>query len=497
MSNNTNNDLRQITAAVRRLEQKKLTKAFDAFKLDSRPNKKQIEIFKDIGAIQYRYVVAGNQSGKSATAAREIAWLLTDTHPYWQRPADWNEEPLLILIAGQDLTMMATELWAKKLRPFLDASEWKEVKQGNTLKKVENRKTRDQIVFLSHSDGSEKNRKHMQGYTAHYVWLDEMPASLDIVEELQLRVQSKNGKLLATFTPKFRNDRIRKMVDSSSAPYSKKYQMSKFDNPIFPKEFKQAEMARLSTYSVSLRNTYLYGDWSTGDSAVYQFNYDLMTVESLPAYYNRGWRHVESVDPALKSKFGYTLWAEDPGTGIWYLINDQYITGILNPEDMVEEVSKRSSGYNIIRRISDPHEVWYIGQAGKRGIHYMTVYNKNSRKAELIKGLQSALSDGKIKIGRWCGSFIDEIQGCQWSETTDKIINSSIYHNMDCAQYFCDNVPAYDPIHQHKEWHTELREQNNKRKKMEATAKSLKSNMKVSNSTRPMRGWGRRTLQGK
>jgi phage terminase large subunit-like protein len=447
---------RVVAAAIRALERKKLVSAFDAFRPDTRANKRQEEILRDIGQIKYRYVVAGNQSGKSQLAAREIAWMLTDTHPYWTRPEEWGEEPMLILIAGQDLTMMATELWAKKLAPFLDRSEWRPEKQGNTLKKVVNRRTGDQIVFLSHSDGSEKNRKHMQGYTAHYVWLDEMPTNTAILEELQLRVQSKKGYLLATFTPKFRNDKIRRIVDGCEAPYSRKYKMSKFDNPIFADAFEE-EMSRLAGFSEAERRTILYGDWSTGDNAVYHFDYEKMTVDSLPAHYHAGWRHTESVDPALRSKCGYTLWAEDPNTGIWYLVNDQYVQGdaSLDPEQLFHIIQKRSNNHNIVRRISDSM-AYYTSVAAKYGVGYMIPHSKNNRKDELIKGLQVGLSSGKVKIGRWCGTFIDEIQSCQFQEDTDKIINSSSYHTLDCAQYFCDNVPIYEPDKAALPWQTML-----------------------------------------
>ncbi len=483
---------KQIASAVRALQRKQLISAFDAFRPDTRPNKRQDEVLRDIGKVRYRYVVAGNQSGKSQLAAREVAWILTDTHPYWKRPPEWGEEPLLILIAGQDLTMMATELWAKKLAPFLDQSEWRPERQGNTLKKVINKKTGDQIIFLSHSDGSEKNRKHMQGYTAHYVWLDEMPTNTSILEELQLRIQSKKGYFIATFTPKFRNDKIRRIVDSSEEPYAKKYRMSKFDNPIFADAFEE-EMSRLQGFSEAERRTILYGDWSTGDNAVYHFDYELMTVDQLPNHYNAGWRHVEAVDPALRSKCGYSLWAEDPNDGIWYLVNDEYIQGdaTLDPDKLFHLIQKRSENFNIVRRISDSM-AFYTSVAAKYGVNYIIPYSKNNRKDELIKGLQTALSTGKIKIGRWCGTFIDEVQSCQFQEDSDKIINSSIYHTLDCAQYFSDNMPKYDPSKAALPWQVMLHKAHQRRLSDESQALKLSKIQKGGRVAKPLKAWGNR-----
>jgi phage terminase large subunit-like protein len=483
---------KQIAAAIKALQRKQLVSAFDAFRPESRPNQRQEEILRDIGKVKYRYVVAGNQSGKSQLAAREVAWILSDTHPYWERPKEWGNEPLLVLIAGQDLTMMATELWAKKLAPFLDQAEWRPERQGNTLKKVVNKRTGDQIVFLSHSDGSEKNRKHMQGYTAHYVWLDEMPTNTAILEELQLRVQSKRGFFLATFTPKAVNDKIRKVVDSAEEPYAKKYRMSKFDNPLFADAFEE-EMSRLSGYSDSYRRTVLYGDWSVGESAVYHFNYEQMTVDKLPDHYHAGWRHAESVDPALRSKCGYTLWAEDPNDGIWYLVNDKYIQGdqTLHPERLFAEVQKRSENYNIARRISDSM-AFFTSTAARHGVNYIIPYSKNNRKEELIKGLQTALSMGKIKIGRWCGTFIDEIQSCQFQEDSDKIINSSIYHTLDCAQYFADNIPAYDPSKAALPWQTMLHQAHQQRLTDESQKIKMGRIQQGGRVAKPLSAWNKR-----
>jgi phage terminase large subunit-like protein len=485
--------MKKIASALKRLEQTKLRDAFDAYYPESRPTEKQLSILKDISAVQYRYVVAGNQSGKSQLAARDLAWVLNDEHPYFTRPVEWGTEPLTVIIAVQDLSL-GSELWSKKVRPLLK-DDWKEDRQGNSLKKCHNRRTGDVIYFLSHSDGSEKNRKHMQGYVAHYLWLDEMPTTHKILEELQRRVDARQGRFLATFTPKFRNDTVRRIIDAAAPPVAQKYQMSKLDNPIYAARLDE-ELQKLAGYSESEKRTILYGDWSMGDDAVYRFDYETMTVEELPPGYHRGWRHVESVDPALRSKCGYALWTEDPSTGIWYLVNDNYIVGTetLDPEQLYQQVMERSKGYNIVRRISDTM-AWYTSTASKYGTTYMTPYDKNSRKDELIKGLQTALSGGKIKIPRWCVTFIDEVQSCQWAENSDRIINSSSFHTLDCAQYFCDNVPKFQIENSGQPWDQELRQQNAARKKAANQEQNMITKGQVrKRGGRAMGGWGRKAF---
>jgi hypothetical protein len=484
-----NEEDRKIAAALKRLEAKQLIQSFDPFRPESRPNKKQAEILADIGKIQYRYVIAGNQSGKSQLACRELSWVATETHPFWKRPAHWGHEPLLLIVAGQDKRNIENELWGKKIKPFLNPSDWKETRQGGVLQYAENVKSGNKILFLSHSDGSDNARKHLQGYVAHYVLLDEMPGSKSILEELQRRVDSRKGYFLATFTPKTRNDEIRKIVDSVREPLGKKYRMSKLDNPLFADSLAD-EVEKLNGYSESEKRTILYGDWSTGDSAVYQFNYDTMTVPGLPETYSRGWRHVASLDPASKNAFGYTLWAEDASTGVWYLVNDQYIEGVYDPNALLDEVTKRNQGYNIVRQVCDPHEAWFIALSNARQISYHVPYDKNNRKTDLIKGLQHALSAGQIKIGQWCTTFIDEVQSCQWSETTDRIINATKYHTMDCAQYFVDCKPKSDPVQITRPWEVELRQGNEQRKKANAVAQKLQVRNNQVRVGKPIFSWG-------
>jgi phage terminase large subunit-like protein len=457
--------------AAQRLRKLKLQEAFDAFNLDSRPTAQQEEIFQDAGQVLLRWVVAGNQSGKSSLAAREVAWVLQGTHPHWKRPAKWGNEPLLVIIAGQSRQMMEVELWEKKLRPLLDDKHWKPKKVGGQLVAVKNVVTNDQIVFLSHADGSEKNRKYLQGFVAHYVWMDEMPSDIKILEELVQRVASKQGLFLATFTPKVRNDRIRKFVDSAEFPVAKKYTLSKLDNPIYA-DRKAEEISKLKGLQPHEIQTILYGDWAQGDTFVYQFDYKEFVEK--PQGYSPSWRHVEASDPAISSKFGFTLWAEDPSNGVWYCVKSIYIENIRTPERLVDEVIRLTKDVNIVRRVCDPHETWYLNTAVEKGLSYVTPANKNNRKDELIKGLQSALTMNEIKITPHCVDLIEEFQNCQYGEA-GKIVNARSYHLLDTAQYFVDCMPKSLHKKDERSWARQQIDAHYKRKKMETILKVNRS----------------------
>lgn len=445
----TPDQLRAAVDVASRVRKNELRSSFDPSRPTSRPTEQQWAVFNDIGLIQYRYVVAGNQSGKSALAAREIAWILCGTHPSWTRPKDWGSGPLTIIIAGQDRKMMELELWGNKLSKFLDMSEWREVRTGQALTYAENRRTGDRVIFISHADSSEKNRKHMQGYVAHYVWLDEMPASIKVLEELQRRVDSNKGYFLATFTPKFKNLAIKKLVEAQSEPVGKRYRLSKLDNPRFSAD-KGREIAKLAGMSISMQNAILFGDWMEGDDLVYEFDPD-HHLGPLPEEYNYGWRHVLVVDPATESKLGMTVWAEEPASQIWWCVRAEYVEKVFVPTRIVQEVERRVAGLNIVARRADSHEAWFIHTAANMpdgpSYKYVGIEGKNvaGKKDSLIKGFQQALGT-KIRIADYCVALVEEIQSCERDPDSGKIRGASRFHLLDTCHYFIDRIP--EPTHQ-------------------------------------------------
>jgi hypothetical protein len=320
------------------------------------------------------------------------------------------------------------------------------------------------MVFQS-LENANLARERVQSYVAHLVWVDEMPSSSSLIDELQTRLYSKSGYFLASFTPLVFNPEIRKMVDNAKLPDAKVYRFKMFDNPLYANPEKQREV--LAAYShmsdVALRCR-LYGEWMEPESSVWSINRDAML--EAPPNYHPSWRHVEASDPAVSSKFGLTIWAESPDNGIWYCIRDDYIEGIAAPDDIVAEVKRRTSGVNLVRRICDPHETWYLGQASKAKLSYICP-KKDGRKDEMIKNLQTALSSGRIKLAPWCTRLLDELERAHWSDgdtNRSRIVGGSKLHLADTAQYAVDLLPSPSKDYQAKPWHAELRQANEERK---------------------------------
>lgn len=484
-----------------RLKSIELARCFDAFRPKSKPNETQEEILRDIVNFNHRIVKGGNQSGKTSIGGREFSWLFEENHPFWTRPnnhtcnrckatqpvliddetetyechnckhvwVDWKDEPLTLMILGRT-SEIYTEIWEKKIRPFLAPNSYKEDRTGGTLVRVTHTRNGNQLKFFSHHS-PEEAREKVQMFAAHGVWLDEMPRSYKLFEELQRRCQSKSAPFLATFTPKVIEKVIRKMVDTPS-PYKKVYHLHTFDNPINKVQQKRDEiLSSMNGLPKDLVATLLTGEWYGGESAVYEFGE--LNINPPGETYHPGWRHMEVVDPAASGLMGFALMAEDPATHLWYLVQAKYIKGAA-ASDLLDEVEKLTAGYNVVKRVSDPHEVWFIKEASKRGRMYSGVPKKNERKMELIKNLQEGLTAQLLFIAPWCEDACDEFYNCQWSEkTADKIVGGKNYHILDALQYGWDCRPKPEAVQQIVGYYEGIKQANKVRKEREDKKKQL------------------------
>ncbi len=457
---------RLLAAAVARLQLLQKRTVFDPARPGSKPTPAQQQVFDDFGTVKHQYIRAGNQGGKTTTCARLLTWVITDTHPTWKRPDVWGIEPLLAIVAARTGKQIEESLMPRILS-YLEPGSYKVVRIGNITQRLEI-SNGNRVVFQS-LENPTVARERLQSYTAHISWLDELPPTVAIISELLRAIQANDGLMMASFTPLTRSLEVQKFIDAVQLPKAKVYRFNMLDNPVYSDPARKAEiMETLAGLSEVMRNSRLYGDWVTTDDQVYTWNWDLMT--GMPPLYSPLWRHVESVDPALSSAIGLTIWAEDPRTYIWYCIKAKYLKGLHVPTKAIEAVMAETQGLNIVRRISDPHEVWYIGQASQApyNLHYMGVYKKNDRKQELIAGLQQKLGS-RIRISPLADTedLVTEIQDCRWTDKGDgSIVNGSKYHLLDSAQYFCDAIPKAEKsdMLQATSWQDHLYKANETRK---------------------------------
>lgn len=414
-----------------------LRDCFNPFDSASRPTIQQDTVLRDIAAVTYQYVMGGNQSGKSQLGGRVVSWFFQRVHPYLDIEKLWPNEPIIILVVGR-LNNQVEELWERKIKPYLQANEWRENRQGGTLQYAVNPLNGSKIIFATHNNPQEAREK-IQSYSAHLVWLDELTDHLGIIEELQRRIMAKSGRMLVTFTPKIRAEAVKKFIESPT-PYSKLYRIHMLDNPAYAGRHEEL-MSQINLLPESQRNTILYGDWYVGELAVYNFDPSLHNED--PPNYSALWPHVVSVDPAASGLMGFTLWAAPhEHAQRWYCVRADYLKGAA-PSDLVDAVESKLVGIpQILFRVSDSHEAWFIKQAAKLKVNYRGVPHKHSRKLELIAQTNQALANGRIRLSSGSGDLASELSTCQWSEKAeDKIVNASSYHLADTAQYFVDMLP--------------------------------------------------------
>ena len=453
-----------LAAAAQRLASLERAEVFDGTRPGSRPNPFQDLVIADWGSIKTQAITAGNQSGKSTLGARISSWFLAENKPGWTRPIAWGTQPLVGLLVGRTMKQVEEEL-LRKILSYFQPEEVHITRIGMIPQKVTHRKTGNTLLLASHHNEAEAREK-LQAFVLNYVWLDEMPKSSKLFEELERRVQSKDGLFLSTFTPKVKNADIRRLVDSYALPYSRKYTMPMFANPSLSEERKLKILQELEVYPEGYRRCVLEGDWLDDDSAVYSVPDGAVCA---PINYSPAWRHVEGADPALQSKHGQIVMAEEPGTGRWWVVRADYVSGIFVPEDLVRAVTDRVARLNVVRRVCDSASTWYIGQASKMGFTYVTPWDKNNRRAEMMKQVQSALGT-RLFIAPWCTDLVNELQSMQWSETAaDRVINSHSYHLHDALIYGFDCVPSPDGgTPPPPELHVRLRMQMERDRKREA-----------------------------
>jgi hypothetical protein len=457
---------RLLAAALNKLQSLKKTECFDGNDVNSRPTAEQLAVIEAVKRREASVISvrAGNQSGKSQTAARIFAWLLEGSFPDWMPPPKWNKQ-VQLLILGRSFKQLESSLW-KKIEALLTPGTYKVVRTGGVLSRVVH-DSGNEALFFSH-DNVHLARERVQSFSAEAVWLDELPRNVKLVEELQRRVQAKDGFVLMTYTPKAPAPDIKRFVETMKPPVGIEYRLTAFANPVYSEADKQKLIDSLASFSEAYRATILQGEWLQPEEMVYQFDYDVMV--KTPPEYSPAWRHVASVDPASSGSTGLCVAAEHPSTGWWYIVRAEYLN-VKVPTELVQSIEEKLRGVNVVRRVADPHESWYIATAAKEGINYVMPYKKHERKKELIKNLQQSLGT-KIFVAPWCQDFVDEITSCHYAdEVSDKIAKSSRFHVLDAAQYLVDLLPPYEHGKPQQDWYTELRIGNEKRKARERAEK--------------------------
>lgn len=417
--------------------------AFDGLVPESRPTPTQDSILTD-SATEVFWVLGGNRSGKSTLGGKIVSWWFQENHPHMARPAEWGRGPLQILVVGRLIEQMESELWEKKIRPFIDEADAQIVRVGGSLQRIVNRKNGNRIIFLSHHD-SKNAREKVQAFTANVVWLDEMPDDVGLVTELLLRISSVRGRLYGTFTPLIKNEEIRRIVDAPTKG-ARKVQLSMLDNPVFwGREDEIVEKVRASCNSDAEFQARMYGNWYTGDSRVFVYDHARHYAPLPQHYHPKAWRHLAVLDPAASGLAGLTVWGEDPATGTWYNVLAKYLKGAA-AFDLFNLAEQEVAAFGGLIRRCDCNPAGFYKEALRRGTPWQPYTEKNDRKLETIDKFNTRLMDAKMVLTEASRDLEEELVKASWSERDpNKIQGATRYHLCDTARYAGDTLPVWDP----------------------------------------------------
>lgn len=438
----SNHAVKLELSRLRRAAKVKLRLAFDGMRPDSLPTPGQQQILQD-GDNHIQWVLGGNGSGKSQLGGRVVSWWFNNDHPHIERPVQWGDGPVQILVVGRVGEQIESELWEKKIKPFLTPGTFKVVKIGNAIQRVLHTTNGNRIIFMSHHDAVHAREK-VQAFTTNIVWLDEMPDHAGLVTELVMRVLRVCGYLYGTFTPLIKNEEIRKIVDSG-APSHRKTKIAMLDNPIYlGREAEVVAQVRAACSSEDEFNARMYGDWYAGDNRVFAYSATQHRV-ALPPEYSPGWRHVAVTDPAASGLAGLTVWAEDPRDGRWFGVLAKYLKGAA-AFDLLDSVEAELVGLNLVARWCDCNPAGFYKEAARRGVPWRPIEHKADRKLAMIDKFNTLVLTGKVRLTDAMQALEDELVKAVWSERkAGKIVNGSSYHCADTAEYFADIMPEWDP----------------------------------------------------
>jgi len=442
-------ELQQLAIALEQKRKDVLRNAVDPLKPDSRMHEGQVDLYTDVLSKKYKhyYLRSGNQASKTSSIVKLIACFFKDEKfpdglPSWVRPKEWGSGPLTFVVACKS-NRQIDDIW-NRIEGFLEHDEFKPHRPSGSLQSVTHKVNGNRIFFVPYDNPTQANER-LAGYTAHLAWVDEMP-SYQIIAQLHRRVQAKSGMFFLTATPEAPAPDVKRLIDNAQPPLAKLYRWPMRINPLYKSEEKWQEILNsIKDLPLEKQRAILYGDWLQGNYAVFNtFSYDRCVIE--PPNYSEGWRHVLGLDPAISSRFGYCLIAEDPNTARWYVVRAGYFEGLGGPSDYVRKEQETFRNYRIVRRIVDSANTWYLQEASGKGITYTTPWDKNRRRDDMIAQVNNRLG-ADLFIAPWASAeLVDEITACQWSETeSGKIVNSHKYHVLDALRYAVDQLPKPDP----------------------------------------------------
>lgn len=160
------------------------------------PSPGQLDFHQDTGRL--RYVMAGNQVGKSMAGAREVHWFATKTHP-WRECKHITKEGWVCVASfeGKPWTTISARLYQTADHAAIDWRRSHYTKEKGWRGRIIVYKNGFVVRFVSSKAGSTSAASG----SIDFLWVDE-PPKRQVWGELLSRVRSTRGPIWMTLTPK-------------------------------------------------------------------------------------------------------------------------------------------------------------------------------------------------------------------------------------------------------------------------------------------------------
>jgi phage terminase large subunit-like protein len=434
----------------------------DGGKLARNHYPKHLQFMRAGSTARQRLLMAANRVGKTVAAGTELTYHLTGDYPHWwegkrySKGNDW-------WVAGKDSSTVRGILQELLLGPVgefgtglvprlsLDFDTLKDAKKADTpidkFRVKHKSGGYSSVEFKSYDAG----RKSFEG-TAKSIWLDEEPP-IQVYTECLLRTMTGDNVLMMTFTPlQGISETVMSFLGSTSFETileqpetgpGKHVTMASWDDvPHLDENAKKELLASIPPYQRDARSR---GIPQLGSGAIYPIPEGDYLVD--PFTIPDEWERAYGMDVGWNRTAG--IWAaRDPNTDTWYLYSEHY-RGEAEPS--VHAQSIKSRGDWIIGAIDTAAR----GRSQIDGDNLMSMYQDLG--LELVGADKSVetglymcwqlLSEGKIKVFRTLGNFLNEIRLYRRDEK-GRVVKSND-HLMDAFRYLMmtgRNVARVKPV---------------------------------------------------
>jgi phage terminase large subunit-like protein len=336
-------ELLKLAEEKTRRERENLIKKFfpDSGKFAREKYPKQLKFFEAGNQYTQRAIIAANQSGKSFSAAYEVALHLTGDYPEWWTGKRFDR-PIEAWAAGWKSNVNTV------IQRYLLEEGTGEVGSGMIPKNKIHRLVKKQgatgvyqDIFVKHSSGGisritlknyTEDAEAFQGARLDLIWIDEEPKNNKIYTECLTRLVAKQGILICTFTPlNGYSDVVLSFLEEGKFPVDQcvesrgKYVVNlTWDDAVHLTEEAKAEMLR--SYPPNEHDSRSKGIPSIGSGLIYPLEEENFIVDpfEIPKYWERGF----GFDPGHHVSHTAAVWgAKDPETGVLYIYSEYYRKG--------------------------------------------------------------------------------------------------------------------------------------------------------------------------